>query len=1243
MPTSIDQLEIKLNANAVKANTAIDELVGKIDKLTTSLGKLDGSGGKLNTLAGGVQNLSNAMQSMSNVKTTDFTKFANSISKFSNINVASMKNVAAALPGLSKSLNQIGNVSVNAQNFAELAKSIARLGNKSAVTAVTNIPKLATAMKKLMAELAKAPKVSQNLIDMTNALANLARTGASSGRAAKSLSTAFEGINKSSGLALNGIKKMGVSLSGLMRQILPFVGIWQIFSLGKTAIEFSSDLTEVQNVVDVTFGEFRQKVEDLASVSIADLGMSELTTKQLAGRFQAMGTAMGIAKGEMADMSVELTRLTGDMASFYNVEQADVGKALQSVFTGETEPMRRYGIDLTNATIQQWALNKGINANVNSMTQAEKALLRYQYVMDNTWASQGDFIRTADTWANQVRVLKEQLRSLAGVIGGTLINALKPFVKAMNVAIAKVISFAKIVSNALGKIFGWKYEESSGGAGMADDFGSAADSAEDIAGSTGTAADNIKKMRAGLRAFDELKVVNMPDTSSGGGSGGSGGSGGAGGASSADGGKWVPTTSMFDFESDINTLYQLGERIELALSETLEGIDWNKIYEKARNFGSGLASFLNGLISPRLFGDVGRTIASALNTAIQAALSFGQTFDFEDFGLSIAAAINEFFATFDFAGLAKTLNTWVDGIKEAISTAIKNTDWDSVKNSLKEFLRNIELDTVAVIGAITIASVGKILLSGGALSAIGSSISKQIAKAIASKLGITIGADTGIAAALGIGLQKAFSGIKGFSFFNPGDIATVFGAGTFGEKAAFLTKGLAGIGLIIGGVTAGVEGFTSMWEEGFNVVDEVILGIGGALGALGLIILGVGGPIAWLIAAIGVGVATVVILIKDHWEQIKEFVSGIAEWVNDHVIQPVVNFFKGMRDKIVGFFRNAWGLISGVWKVVSDWFYDRVIEPIVKFFSGFARRVQQIFERLWIIVQAVWIIVSSWFKQHVIDPVVNLFLGLKDKVVAFFKTAWSMISGVWAVVSGWFKQKVIDPVVNFFSGIVSKISGPFSNAWNKIKGVWGSVTNWFKSTIINPIQNAFNTCCTKIKGFFDNLWSGIRRGVVSAFNTVISKVEGGINGIVNGINRILTPFNNLVKKAAKITGANWDGVDLVSKVSLPRIKGYADGGFIGGDAPKSYSLFMAGENSVPEMLGTVGGRNAVAGGAEITGIKAEVRATSDEQVALLKRQNALLERILAKEFGITKEEIGKAARDWGKGEYRRSGNQVFAY
>lgn len=1240
MPTSIDQLEIKLNANAVKANTAIDKLVGKIDNLTTSLGKLDGSGGKLNTLASGVQNLSNAMQSMSNVKTTDFTKFANSISKFSNINVASMKNVAAALPGLSKSLNQIGNVSVNAQNFAELAKSIARLGNKSAVTAAANIPKLATAMKKLMAELAKAPKVSQNLIDMTNALANLARTGASSGRAAKSLSTAFDGINKSSGLALNGIKKIGVSLSGLMRQILPFVGIWQIFSLGKTAIEFSSDLTEVQNVVDVTFGEFRQKVEDLASVSIADLGMSELTTKQLAGRFQAVGTAMGIAKGEMADMSVELTRLTGDMASFYNAEQADVGKALQSVFTGETEPMRRYGIDLTNATIQQWALNKGINANVNSMAQAEKALLRYQYVMDNTWASQGDFIRTADTWANQVRVLKEQLRSLAGVIGGTLINALKPFVKAMNVAIAKVISFAKIVSNALGKIFGWKYEESSGGAGMADDFGSAADSAEDIAGSTGTAADNIKKMRAGLRAFDELKVVNMPDTSSGGGSGGSGGSGGAGGASSADGGKWVPTTSMFDFESDINTLYQLGERIELALSEALEGIDWAKIYEKARNFGSGLASFLNGLISPRLFGDVGRTIASALNTAIQAALSFGQTFDFEDFGLSIAAAINEFFATFDFAGLAQTLNTWVDGIKKAIATAIKNTNLDDIKDSLKEFLRNIELDTVAVIiGAITIASVGKILLSDGVLSAVCSSI----ALAIASKLGITIGADPGIAAALGTGLQKAFSNIKGFSFLNLGDIATVFGAGTFGEKAAFLAKGLAGIGLVIGGVAVGVEGFTSMWEEGFNVIDEVILGIGGALGALGLIILGVGGPIAWLIAAIGVGVATVVILIKDHWEQIKEFVSGIAEWVNDHVIQPVVNFFKGMCNKIVGFFRNTWGLISGVWKVVSDWFYDHVIEPIVNFFSGFARRVQQIFEGLWIIVQAVWIIVSSWFKQKVIDPIVNFFSGLKDKVVTFFKTAWALISGVWQIVSGWFKQKVIDPVVNTFSGIVSKISGYFSNAWSKVKGVWSSVTNWFKSTIINPIQNAFSTCCTKIKGFFGNLWSGIRRGAASAFNMVISKVENGINGIVNGINRILTPFNNLVKKAAKITGANWDGVDLVSKVSLPRIKGYADGGFIGGDAPKSYSLFMAGENSVPEMLGTVGGRNAVAGGAEITGIKAEVRATSDEQVALLKRQNALLERILAKEFGITKEEIGKAARDWGKGEYRRSGNQVFAY
>lgn len=124
--------------------------------------------------------------------------------------------------------------------------------------------------------------------------------------------------------------------------------------------------------------------------------MSELSAKQFASRFQAMGTALDIPQGKMAKMSIRLTELAGDMASFYDVSQEDIAKSLQSVFSGTTAPMRRYGIDLTQATLKEWALKQGLDANISSMTQAQKAMLRYQYVLAHTTNITGDFARTAD-------------------------------------------------------------------------------------------------------------------------------------------------------------------------------------------------------------------------------------------------------------------------------------------------------------------------------------------------------------------------------------------------------------------------------------------------------------------------------------------------------------------------------------------------------------------------------------------------------------------------------------------------------------------------------------------------------------------------------------------------------------------------------------------------------------------------------------------------------------------------------
>lgn len=678
MATDIDSLQIQINAQATKANDAIDRLVSKLDRLTASLSSIDGS--KLNGLANGVQHLGTAMQTMNNVKTADFTRLAKNLTALNNIDTSKLSGVSTNITAIGQSLSDLNGVSDGAKQLAELANGIKQLGYKSAGQAIKNIPQLATAMKQLMTELSKAPKVSQNLIDMTNALAKLARTGASSGKAAQSLSNSFTGIYKSSGFAVSGIKKVNTRLVSLIRSIAPVVGLVKLIDFGKQAMEISSDLTEVQNVVDVTFGDYASLVEDMSKNSITDFGMSELTVKEVSSRFQAMGTAMGFAQGKMADMSIELTKLTADMASFYNIEQEDVAQDLESIFTGQTRPLRTYGLDLAEATLKEWALSEGLNANIDKMSQAEKTMLRYRYVMANTGAAQGDFARTAETWANQVRILKQNFEALGSTLGGSFINFLKPMVKALNSAIAKLREFAVAVSNSLGVIFGWKYEQSGGG--VTSDI---EDSTGGMADNLGTAADNAKKLESYLLGIDELNVLKEDSDS------GASGGGASAGAGSAAQDQWTKTDSILkDFESDLDSLYKLGDFIGQKLTDAMNSIDWDSVYEGARNFGSGLASFLNGLISPDLFGAVGRTVAGALNMAIYTALSFDETFGWENLGESIAEGINEFFATFDFKSLAETINAWVKGLWTTLKNAVGKIKWKTVFEGIFDFFDNID-------------------------------------------------------------------------------------------------------------------------------------------------------------------------------------------------------------------------------------------------------------------------------------------------------------------------------------------------------------------------------------------------------------------------------------------------------------------------------------------------------------------------------------------------------------------------
>lgn len=684
---SVDQLYIDINAKAVKANDAIDRLVAKLDGLSNSISRLNTS--NFTGFTVGMKNFTKAMQGLQNVKLPDYTRTAKGIEKFSQIDYSRISASADSITKLAGSLRQIDTQGIGDvfKPMADLGNAIKQLGYKSSTKAIENIPKLAIAMRDLMSTLSKAPKVSQNIIDMTNALAKLARTGSSSGKAATSLSKSLNLFSKSSS---NATRKSFSLASAIGKLYATYWLLFRVFGKIKDSIDISSQLTEVQNVVDVTFGKYKNLVEEMAKTSIINFGMSELTVKQVSSRFQAMGTAMGFTQGKMADMSIELTKLTADMASFYNMEQSAVAEDLESIFTGQTRPLRTYGLDLTEATLKEWAMKQGLDANIDSMTQAQKTMLRYQYVLANTGAAQGDFLRTQDTWANQTRILKQNLEQLGSVIGGSLINMLKPLVKALNVVIGKFTEFATVVSNSLGKIFGWKYEN---GGGVTSDLEDGEDAADGISSGLTNASDAAKKLKSQLRGLDELNVLTTQDSSGGSGSGtGTGGS-----ESSASGGQWVQTESILEgFESELDNLYKLGDYISESLTKTLNNINWDNVYQGAKNFGTGLADFLNGLISPEMFGAVGKTVANSLNTVITAAFAFGERFNFEEFGESIAENINNFFESFEFGQLAKGLSTWASGLLQMITGFIDKLEYEDIGKAFTDVVSNIDYGQLLV-------------------------------------------------------------------------------------------------------------------------------------------------------------------------------------------------------------------------------------------------------------------------------------------------------------------------------------------------------------------------------------------------------------------------------------------------------------------------------------------------------------------------------------------------------------------
>ena len=332
-------------------------------------------------------------------------------------------------------------------------------------------------------------------------------------------------VNQLTGASNKAAKQATTIFSGLGKKIATGLSIAAFTKFTKDCLEVGSNVTEVQNVVDTAFKDLSGQADQWASNAMTNFGLSELSAKKYMGVFGQMSNAMGITGQAALDMAEDVTGLTGDVASFYNLSTDEAYTKLKSIWTGETETLKDLGVVMTQTNLDQYALNNGFGKTTAKMTEQEKVMLRYQYVTSALSNATGDFVKTQDSWANQTRILSLRFEQLKASLGKGFIALFTPILRGLNNLLAGLQKVADGFASFVQMLTGADVSTSMGSissdiAGIGDDASSAADNVGDIGSAAKKTAKDIEKSLAG---FDQINKLTEPTDDSSDSSGSTGG------------------------------------------------------------------------------------------------------------------------------------------------------------------------------------------------------------------------------------------------------------------------------------------------------------------------------------------------------------------------------------------------------------------------------------------------------------------------------------------------------------------------------------------------------------------------------------------------------------------------------------------------------------------------------------------------------------------------------------------------
>lgn len=1149
MAETIDSLNIEIKSSTDKAIASIDKLIDRLDKIASSIGKVDS--GKLTGFANGIDKIAKASMGLSDIRTADFTRLAKNIQQIASINTAGMNSTSSALGMMSKQLSSIAAATGNVSMLGDLAKNISKLGNKSVSNAIANMPQLATAMNELMASLSKAPHVSQNLIQITNALAAftansrgisslgqkptsaLAKLSAAfsqlSGQVTKSTRT-MHSFSQMAGrfyancfLIIRGLKKLGNTITTSFDYVETF-NYWNV-TMDKVGKEFGGMYEQfgydsAESYADSFSGRIKSLTQKMTGYEIGSNGELFMTDSVGLGidpealmNYQASIAAVTNSVGLIGETSVNagqaLSMLAADMSSLKNVDLTTAMTNFQSGLIGQSRALYKYGIDITNATLQNYAYDLQLSKSVTAMTQAEKMQLRLIAILDQSKVAWGDQANTLGSVANQYRIMQQQITNLARTLGNLflpIVQKVLPFINGLIIAITRLFS-------ALGfKLHGDNWlkdimDGTSGGAG-----GGALEDLEESAGDAEGALDGAnaaaKRLKTTTLGIDELNI-NSPQEESGG-SGGSTSVGGDVDLSGAIGDALEEYQSVWDkaFAESENKAQQWADNISGFFKKIADATKpfqdaikrlWDEGLSKLADFTwTALKDFYNEFLVPMgkwAFGTpkAGLTrLVDIINNSLLAIDWERLNTSLKNFWIAIepyaeqfGEGLIDFFE--DVAGLAVDVINAFPGLMDRLSAALEKGNpesarkWGYALGVLGVGLLALKGIGIVISGLAKFGTafkgladgLGALFGGGGVFAGLGNMLAKlgarimapftSIASAIGAPVALIIAAIATVALALidlwhtsekfRDAVGTAFALVKD-SILNSFDkIKSAFGpmATSFKELGAELYSFYED-----SGIKKIVEALASLWAIGVGITAS-----------------------AW-IERLSSGIAGVIGYFKGWAKAVGGFldvIAGVLTLDGDRIVEGFGGIGEGIRGMLGGIAEAAFGWIDDVWTNICDKFrepFENIWSSIADWFIGLWNRITGYVSIAWDAVKDVWNVAVSWFKTTVIDPVANIFVEIGERVGQVFEGLWLIVRTIWEKASQWFYDIVIYPLAEAFTTFSDSVSLIFTQLWQGIVYVWEYASTWFSDIFILPLSEMFGGFKETTYSVFSELWASIQ-------------------------------------------------------------------------------------------------------------------------------------------------------------------------